>query len=1239
MSDNATAALSMFRGALWKIVIPFKECISMRSCLSSEKDKILQEIVERIDNQRNFKIQFEFHITLSKTLPTGKEDIQTRYIAIPYQNLCDFANLNILFEYMEIYFDGREELIESEGSGLTVKSINTLAIYIIDTATNGAPKFGEYTPYKANFGRKHIVNIETIDNCVELSLIASYMWDNPKYKQHFTHHRKRKEVYMQNMGKWFDMPSTVGRIITMEDFAKIENNMNKKILVYQLLEEKRVNEKSVYKLHLTFNSKAKIKNRKDIIHLLQLEESNHVCLIADFQAYINAFKRTKNKNRCHVFCHLCLNSFNDKKIDDHIKICETNAKLGTIKLPNKGDKYKFSKYVSLIRPYYIAYFDTEAILIPNPSPGILNNHKLCAYAYVICDQNGVIVREGLKCADENNPIDNLSTQLTCDILTDYNELMDELVPKLCKKAFLLPEEELRFQRQKKCELCELVFKSSQSKHRHHEHTIFPIYNSKNELIKGNYVGALCATCNIQITLKRECMQVISHNGGAYDMKFVAMGLSGELFLPPNVLSKTSDTMFSIEVKFNIDTSVTKKKNYGIKYIDSYNFLAGSLDTLSSDLQKTGNKLSILESGLKKAGYSDLCINLSKRKGIYMYEYMSCEGKLDETCLPPYEEFFSELSGINVTREEYSRALDVWNAAKCVTLRDYMRLYLLVDTLLLAEVFEAFRKTMIENHSLDPAHFISGPGLSMESALYGSKLRFDLIQDLDLYNLIESNTRGGYAGVVIPYMKLNNPLCPGYNKEKISTSAVFLDFNSLYSEILSQNLPTGEIYKLTTDEIIAFKLDTSCEDSHTYMVNVNIHVPENKMEDTDDFPLILTHKEINLNDLSDYTKHLLEYSGKTGTQFGKKLVGTHEPQENYLISLALLQVLMRYGLKVSRINDVYRFKQEKCFNEYITKNIKLRTETDSAFKKNLYKLLNNCIFGKLLFNPKNRCETTKLIIKEATFRKWSRNPLLKHVYPIDKDKVLMVLSQPEIRLQYPLYAGFMVLELAKAKMFEFFYGVIKKYYPKTRLAYSDTDSLLLVFYGIDDINKELATGVLKKYMDFSNFTPDHPYYSTENKGKLGFLKSETKEVAITEFVCLQAKSYSLKLSDETRKTAAKGVKRNIQEKLHHDIYLDIHNEEIPSHYEEICNIETTRCNIKTRKSKKNCLSKADNKRYYSSSNESCGYGHWKIPSRNDVILNQSKKRKRPDEEVEPIDRVLDATKKRREPGEIVYNIQV
>ena len=71
-------------------------------------------------------------------------------------------------------------------------------------------------------------------------------------------------------------------------------------------------------------------------------------------------------------------------------------------------------------------------------------------------------------------------------------------------------------------------------------------------------------------------------------------------------------------------------------------------------------------------------------------------RLEETQLPPREAFYSRLNGVNISNEDYVHAKKVWETFEMKNLRDYHNLYNRVDVLLLADVFENFRKICIKD---------------------------------------------------------------------------------------------------------------------------------------------------------------------------------------------------------------------------------------------------------------------------------------------------------------------------------------------------------------------------------------------------------------------------------------------------------------------------------------------------------------------------------------------------------------
>ena len=80
-----------------------------------------------------------------------------------------------------------------------------------------------------------------------------------------------------------------------------------------------------------------------------------------------------------------------------------------------------------------------------------------------------------------------------------------------------------------------------------------------------------------------------------------------------------------------------------------------------------------------------------RKGVYPDEYMNDWGKFNEATLPEKEKFYSNLNIEDITDADYMNAKRVYKDFEIKNLGEYHELYLKSDTLILADVFQNFRK--------------------------------------------------------------------------------------------------------------------------------------------------------------------------------------------------------------------------------------------------------------------------------------------------------------------------------------------------------------------------------------------------------------------------------------------------------------------------------------------------------------------------------------------------------------------
>ena len=79
--------------------------------------------------------------------------------------------------------------------------------------------------------------------------------------------------------------------------------------------------------------------------------------------------------------------------------------------------------------------------------------------------------------------------------------------------------------------------------------------------------------------------------------------------------------------------------------------------------------------------------------------------------------------------DYRHGNNVFKRFKLKNLGECHDLYVKSDTLLLADVFENFRDTCVKIYELDPAHFLSLPGLAWQACLKKTNIKIRIINRL------------------------------------------------------------------------------------------------------------------------------------------------------------------------------------------------------------------------------------------------------------------------------------------------------------------------------------------------------------------------------------------------------------------------------------------------------------------------------------------------------------------------------
>ena len=244
-----------------------------------------------------------------------------------------------------------------------------------------------------------------------------------------------------------------------------------------------------------------------------------------------------------------------------------------------------------------------------------------------------------------------------------------------------------------------------------------------------------------------------------------------------------------------------------------------------------------------------------RKGIYTYEYMDSWERFNETSLPDKEAFYSNLNLEDITDVDYKHAKIVFKYFINKNLGDYYDLYVQSDTF--ADVFENFRNMRIKLYELDPAHFLSAPGLAWQACLKKTEVKLELLTDVDRLLMIEKGIRGEICHAMHRYAKANNKYMKDYNKDEEESFLEYLDANSLYGWAMSKPLPVDcfdwikYLSKIDEDFIKNYDKDSD----KGYIIDVDVKYPKNSHDLHSDLPFL--HERMNFDQCNKLVYNLYD----------------------------------------------------------------------------------------------------------------------------------------------------------------------------------------------------------------------------------------------------------------------------------------------------------------------------------------------------------------------------------------------
>lgn len=891
---------SAFSQRLYTFAVVNREHIDIRDFLADAFEYFDAEVRGMIRDHNIVKLSGNFSAVFEKPIETSENNltekqtifINTRNAVIDIDtDLCEFYS-----ESFVKYILGQIDEVVLHGSGFSLSSIKELVVQISRYEPLRASSYIDLPKEVAK--KKAVVNVYNQDDMCFKWAILSALFPATSNPSRVTHY-KRYENELNFTG--IDFPVKLNQI---DKFEKLNPTISINVYIFE--------GKSVRPVRVTQHVNAKH------IHLLfimkqlpgnEFQIKSHYCWIKDLSRLLT---KQVTKHKCkHYFCDRCLNYFQSlKKLENHRENC-MNQNETAIRMPDYEDNTsKFENYRNQLDAPFIIYADVEALL-KKPEKKFCNSESTTAY------QEHEVYSIGFyfKCAYDDSLsfysskrgrfcIDWFVQELQ-KIAVMVGGIMRNIIPlKWASQQQIIDHCYARV-----CHICEREFRSDEIRVKDHSH------------LTGDYRGAAHQDCNL-LYVESRTIPVVFHNLSHYDSHFIiqklATGFEGDISIIP--LNAEKYISFTKTVNGTSDKMTEAIK---LRFIDSIRFMASSLDYLSSLIPS--DKKKILKSECKNLDSEQL--RLLERKGIFCYDYVDSWEKLDETSLPSKDDFYSKLTNQAISEEDYQFAQEVWRKFNIMSLGEYSDLYLKTDVLLLADVFENFRKTCKDIYKLDPANYFTAPGLSFDAMLKYTGVKLELLTDVDMLLFIERGIRGGISQCSKRYATANNKYMDNYDSTKESNYLMYLDANNLYGHSMMQHLPHSR-YDWCLEHFDAEKIMNIADDATTgYIFEVDLGYPQHLHDTHNDYPFCAENMYV------------------PGTTNIKKLLLTLYDKKNYIIHYRMLKLALQHGLELQKVHRVMKFRQYPWLKPYIMLNTEMRTKATNDFEKNFFKLLCNAIFGE------------------------------------------------------------------------------------------------------------------------------------------------------------------------------------------------------------------------------------------------------------------------------------------------------
>ena len=205
---------------------------------------------------------------------------------------------------------------------------------------------------------------------------------------------------------------------------------------------------------------------------------------------------------------------------------------------------------------------------------------------------------------------------------------------------------------------------------------------------------------------------------------------------------------------------------------------------------------------------------------------------------------------------------------------------------------------LKEYELDPAHFLSLPGLAWQACLKKTNIELELLTDYDMLLMVEEGRRGGICHSIQRYCQANNKYMKSYNSNEEPSYIQYLDANNLYGWAMSKKLPTNGFKWIDSEKHVIneeFIKNYNEDDNKGYILEMDVKYP---------------------GILQELHSDLLFLSERLEVNKCKKLVCNLFNKKKYVAHINTLKQALNNGLKLEKIHRVIEFNQEAWLKPYI-----------------------------------------------------------------------------------------------------------------------------------------------------------------------------------------------------------------------------------------------------------------------------------------------------------------------------------